>query len=234
MASADYFGEFSRIMPSRVGGSNPPASFVAMMSNGASGDINNLVFQGTRAPRAPFEQVRVVATKTADGAWRAVKKIETYDNNPVIAVRQREVELKYRVPTAAEVKKAGELMKLTRRERAAINKRTDSVARKTLLFADPESPKSEKVIVQAVRIGDTAIVTIPFEVFVEIGLEIKKKSPFSNTFLIELANGSSGYLPTPGQHELGGYETWLTSARFDVNASVILTRNLLEMLKELK
>ena len=44
--------------------------------------------------------------------------------------------------------------------------------------------------------------------FVEIGLEIKKKSPLKPTFTIELANGYNGYLPTPEQHELGGYETW--------------------------
>ena len=48
MASSDYFGEFSRVMPYRIGGSNPPKEFVALMTNGASGDINNLVFTGTR------------------------------------------------------------------------------------------------------------------------------------------------------------------------------------------
>ena len=54
MASADYFGEFSRVMPYRIGGSNPPEEFVALMTNGASGDINNLVFTGTRAPGRYF------------------------------------------------------------------------------------------------------------------------------------------------------------------------------------
>ena len=39
--------------------------------------------------------------------------------------------------------------------------------------------------------------------------EIKAKSPAPRTFLIELANGSYGYLPPPNQVELGGYETWL-------------------------
>ena len=43
----------------------------------------------------------------------------------------------------------------------------------------------------------------------EIGLEIKEKSPFERTFLIGLANGGYGYLPPPNQHKLGGYETWL-------------------------
>jgi len=74
---------------------------------------------------------------------------------------------------------------------------------------------------------------MPFEVLVEIGLEIKEKSPFPRTFLIELANGSYGYLPPPHQHELGGYETRLGTSRFEKNSSVILVNALLEMLEEL-
>ena len=112
--------------------------------------------------------------------------------------------------------------------------KASSYASKTLQFAAPDAPRTEKVIVQAIRIGDQAIVSMPFEVLVEIGLEIKDKSPFQRTFLIELANGGYGYLPPPHQHELGGYETWLGTSRFLPNASTLLTRNLLEMLKELK
>ena len=106
-------------------------------------------------------------------------------------------------------------------------------ANNTLRFADSEHPETEGVIVQAIRIGDQAIVAMPFEVLVAIGLEIKEKSPFPHTFLIELANGAYGYLPPPNQHELGGYETWLGTARFEEDSSVILTRNLLEMLEML-
>lgn len=79
-----------------------------------------------------------------------------------------------------------------------------------------------------------ALVSMPFEVLVEIGLEIKEKSPFPHTFFIELANGGYGYLPPPNQHELGGYETWLGTSRFEEDTSVILTTNLLEMLEELR
>ncbi len=234
MASADYFGEFARVMPFRVGGTKPPENFVAMMSNGASGDINNLPFQIIRAPRAPFEQIRIVAAKAADTAWRAVKKIKDYEDNPVVAMRQREVDLKYRVPTPVDVETARRLMGLPRKEREAINKRTTSVASRTIIHADPTSPKSEPVIIQAVRIGEQAIVTMPFEVLVEIGLEIKARSPFPHTFLIELANGGYGYLPPPNQHKLGGYETWLGTSRFAPDSSDILIRHLLEMLADLK
>ncbi len=234
MASADYFGEFARIMPYRVGGSRPPENFVAMMTNGASGDINNLPFKLVRSPRAPFEQAQIVASKTADAAWRAVKKIETYDSNPVIATRQREVQLTYREPTEADLEKALAMLELPRKERDAINSRASNVSQRTVEFANDEPGRTEGVLIQAIRIGDQAIVSMPFEVFVEIGLEIKEKSPFPHTFLVELANGGYGYLPTPQQHELGGYETWLTSARFKEDSSEVLTRNLLEMLDELK
>jgi len=233
VASADYYGEFARIMPYRLGG-NPPENFVAMMTNGTSGDINNIDFYSKRPPRAPFEQIRIVAGKTADAAWRAVKKIEKYEENPVVAMRQREVTLNYRTPSKEQVAKAIELMKLTRKERDEINKRTGSVASHTISYASPEKERTESVIIQAVRIGDQAILSMPFEVLVEIGLEIKEKSPFPHTFTIELANGGYGYLPPPNQHKLGGYETWLGTSRFEKDTSVILVKNLLEMLAELK
>jgi hypothetical protein len=234
MASADYFGEFSRIMPYRLGGTNPPANFVAMMTNGASGDINNLVFTGSRAPRSPFEQIRIVASKAADASWRAVRKIQNYDTKPLIATRQREVDLPYREPNEREISLAKGLLKRTRQEREAINSRTTSVATRVIEYAKPEHPRTEPVLIQAFRIGDQAIVSMPFEVLVEIGLEIKKKSPFEHTFLIELANGGYGYLPPPNQHKLGGYETWWGTSRFQPQSSEILIKHLLEMLRELK
>jgi hypothetical protein len=52
--------------------------------------------------------------------------------------------------------------------------------------------------------------------------------------VISIANGKHGYLPTPEQHRLGGYETWLGTNAVQEDASVILTDNLLEMLAELK
>ena len=234
MASADYFGEFSRIMPFRIGGVNPPDNFVAMMTNGASGDINNLVFTGTRAPRSPFEQIRIVASKTADAAWRAVKKIEAYETKPVIATRQREVNLLYREPSEREIKLAEDLLQRTRKERDAINSRTTSVATRVIEYANPEHPRTEPLLIQAFRIGEQAIVSMPFEVLVEIGLEIKKKSPFERTLLISMANGGYGYLPPPNQHKLGGYETWLGTSRFQPQTSEILIKNLLEMLGDLR
>ena len=60
-----------------------------------------------------------------------------------------------------------------------------------------EGPDEITVPLQVMRIGDLSIAAIPFETFAETGLKIKEKSPFADTFTIELANDSRGYLPTP-------------------------------------
>lgn len=229
--SADYFGEYARLMAFRVGGSKPPENFVAMMSNGTSGDINNIDFKGTRPPRAPFEQIRLVAAKCADASWRATREAERHEDVR-IAIVQREVELLRRKPTPEQVERAKEILAMPKAERDALPGHTENYAGR--IMGAEAAPEKVAVLIQAMCLGDQAIVTMPFEVFAEIGLEIKKKSPFPRTFLIELANGSSGYLPTPRQHELGGYETWLGTNNVQKDASDILTKHLLEMLVELR
>ena len=52
-----------------------------------------------------------------------------------------------------------------------------------------------------------AIVTLPGEIFVELGLAIKERSPFANTLVIELANESCHYVPTCKAFTEGSYET---------------------------
>jgi hypothetical protein len=80
-------------------------------------------------------------------------------------------------------------------------------------------PDSLRIVLQTFRIGELGIAAIPFETFTETGLAIKAASPFKTTFTIELANGGYGYLPTPEQHQLGGYETWLGTNRVETDAS---------------
>jgi hypothetical protein len=229
--SADYFGEFARLMPSRLHGDE---NFVAMMSNGTSGDINNIPFGVTRPPREPFEQIRIVAGKAADTAWLAHRKIEKYRNDAHLAMLQREVTLKYRRPTAEQVAEAEAVLAI--KDKAAIEalpRLAKNYAGSTISAAErPEDTITVKV--QAIRIGDFAVCGFPFETFAETGLDVKKRSPFPLTMVIGLANGRHGYLPTPEQHKLGGYETWLGTNVVQEDASVILTNNLLEMLGELK
>jgi len=228
--SADYFGEFARIVPYRVAGRSAPDDFVAMLSNGASGDINNIDFHGDRPPRAPFEQIRVVATKVADAVWRATREMDYY-RDPEVAMVERRITLHRRKPGEKAVAEAKRVIDLPREELDELPRLAPHYAMRTLRLA--ERPDTVDVVIQAARVGDQAIVSLPFEVLVEIGLELKEKSPFPRTMVIELANGAFGYLPTPRQHELGGYETWLGTNKVQKDASVILTGHLLEMLGEL-
>jgi hypothetical protein len=63
--------------------------------------------------------------------------------------------------------------------------------------------------VQAIVIGDVAIVGVPAEYFTALGVDIKQRSPFPNTYVAELANDWVGYLPDREGHRLGGYQTWM-------------------------
>jgi len=228
--SADYFGEFARLMPSRLRGDE---AFVAMMSNGTSGDINNIPFLVTRPPREPFEQIRIVAQQAADAAWLAHRKIIEHRSDLPLGMIQRQVELKYRHPTAEQIGEAKQVLAVKDPGAvAALPRLAQNYARNVVRAAEREE-STLIVKVQAVRIGDLAVCGIPFETFAEIGLDLKRRSPFKQTMVIGLANGRHGYLPTPAQHRLGGYETWLGTNIVQEDASVILTDNLLEMLTEL-
>ena len=229
MVSADYFGEFVRLMQARVG----DGDFVAMMSNGTSGDINNRDFTGKRPPRQLFEQIQIVAKKAADTAWRAHESIAKHRQDARLGMIQREVTLKRRRPTAEQLAQAEAVLAIKdEAERKKLPRLAEEYARRALWLA--KLSETVTVPVQAVRIGDFAVCAIPFEAFAEIGLDIKKRSPFPRTMVIGIANAPNGYLPTPEQHKLGGYETWLGTSRVQVDASVILVNNLLEMLGELK
>ncbi|MCA1809283.1 MAG: hypothetical protein LC725_07545 [Lentisphaerae bacterium] len=57
----------------------------------------------------------------------------------------------------------------------------------------------------AVRIGDLAVITNPFELFLDYGIRIKARSPAVQTFIVQLASGSSGYLPTERSVAGGAY-----------------------------
>ncbi|NBR85548.1 MAG: hypothetical protein EB141_11985 [Verrucomicrobia bacterium] len=229
--SADYFGEFARLMPARVRADD---DFVAMMSNGTSGDINNIPFGVVRPPRAPFEQIRIVAGKAADTAWHAQQKIGKHLGEARLGMLQREVVLKYRRPTAQQLAEARAVLAVTDpAAKEKLPRLAENYARSTVSAAERKE-ETLTVKLQALRIGDLAVCGIPFETFAETGLDLKHRSPFPQTMVIGLANGRHGYLPTPEQHQLGGYETWLGTNVVQEDTTVILTQHLLEMLAQLK
>jgi len=217
--SADYFGVFSRRLEELLGAPAQDPPFVAMMSNGACGDVAGVRTGGDGAPPpappGPYAKMRLIGEDVAGAAAAAFQSVQCEDGATLAAV-ESELSLGIRRPDAARL----EWARKTAVPGAASIKltRPQIYAREALRLA--AMPPQEAVRLQAIRIGEIGIGAIPCEVFAETGLAIKKQSPARRTFVIELANGFHGYLPTPRQHELGGYETWpARSSRLEVAAS---------------
>jgi hypothetical protein len=226
--SADYFAVFAEKIGNLL---EADKGFVGIMSNGTSGNINNVNFRVQPAKQQTGEQIRIVADSVAQAAFKAYKTIEHRGSAP-LAMAQKEIELGVRLPNEIDVQRAKDILARA----AAANKKVlttqpEIYARETVLMA--KYPAKVPVILQAIRIGELGIVANPCETFVEIGLEIKQKSPLRPTFTIELANGYNGYLPTPEHHKLGGYETWRArSSYLEANASRKIVETWRELLKE--
>ncbi len=226
--SADYFGEFARQIAHLIDAASAKPAFVGIMSNGTSGDINNINFVEGSPRRQPFDQIRLVAADVAQSALQAYRRIE-YHQWAELKMQETEIELDVRRPSPAEVDRARQIL-----EAAGDRPYSDQraiYANETLALAD--YPQSVTVKLQAIRIGELGIVTTPCETFVETGLAIKQASPLQPTFTIELANGYNGYLPTPSQHDLGGYETWRAKSSYlGVDAEPKIRSTLLKLLAE--
>jgi len=207
--SADYFGVWASEMQRRVGGGS--SEFVAILANACSGDVNNVDVKA-KAP-AParlgaYTKMREVAAELAveaERVWRGIR----FQENPRVDAQMEWVDLETRRPSAEEVAAA----------RALLPADADNVSDRKLIYAKETVqmeawPRRVQAPVQALRIGDLGIATFPGEAFTELGLEVKRRSPFQPTFLIELANSYLGYIPTVEGHKLGGYETWRAKSSY--------------------
>jgi len=246
--SSDYFGEFAQQIEMRLfpaPGRGPQADvsgpreeplrdtlppFVGILSNGTSGDINNINFLEPRPRAKPFERIRIVASRVADRVSGALEQVE-YQAWVPLGMAQSEMTLAVRRPTEFQLAQSRKI--LAEKDDSRLPHRFSKTYAGWAVELH-EHAGTEDIIVQAIRIGDLGVVSIPCETFVEIGLRLKQDSPFKSTFTIELANGHYGYLPTPRQHRLGGYETWLGSGSLEEEAAVKIEDELLKMLRSLQ
>jgi len=228
--SADYFAVFSERMRELLGAEKQDPPFVGMLSNGTSGDVNNVDVLGKPAKKQPYEKMREVAHSVAAKVFDAAAGV-AYKEEVRLDARLKDLTLKNRKPTAEQLARAREILARPKDVKPA-HIREVAYANRTLALENVADEVS--VPIQAFRIGDLGVAAIPFEVFTDTGLEIKKRTPLAKTFTISLANGSYGYLPTPEHHALGGYETWLGTNRVEVEASRKITAQVLELLGELK
>lgn len=223
--SADYFAVFADRIQELLKADRQDPPFVGILSNGTSGDVNNINYGGNPENYPPYKKIKIVADDLAGEVFRIHNKIEFYNWVP-LKVAHTELPLKIRKPDSEMIKYAKEAFNKPDKRVGPHGSEKFYHARALKML---EWPEYVNIILQTFSIGDLAIAAIPFETFSETGLEIKEKSPFKTTFTIEMANGGYGYLPTPEQHQLGGYETWISINRVEKEASVKIVTKLLEM-----
>ncbi|HRE51587.1 MAG TPA: neutral/alkaline non-lysosomal ceramidase N-terminal domain-containing protein [Flavitalea sp.] len=229
--SGDYFAAFADRIQELLKADRQDPPFVGIMSNGTSGDVNNIDVKSPEPSYKPYEKIRIVANDVAQEVLKVYKTVQHKDWVKLGAA-QSELPLQVRKPTKEMIARAERV--LTRPDTVKPAHGLEATYARWMLQAEERWPDQVDIILQAFRIGDLGIAAIPFEVFAETGLELKARSPFKPSFTIELANGSYGYLPTPEQHQLGGYETWLGSNMVEKQATRKIVAELLKLFEKIK
>lgn len=226
--SADYYGMFADRIQQLIGADHQDPSFVGIMSNGTSGDVNAIDFsKPAGAAKAPYTRMKEITDGVAAEVMRVYRGIQHKEWVP-LAMEEIDLPLRVRRPTPERLAWAEKTWGAVT-DKTRLTNRRDIYARETVEVA--KYPETLPIKLQAIRIGSLGIASAPCEVFATTGLQIKERSTLRETFTIELANGHGGYLPTPRDHELGGYETWLArSSYLEVDASEKIRDELLRLL----
>ncbi len=220
LLSADYYGRFAGYVAQGLG-SDP--GFVGIMSQGTSGDLMWMDYGAPKREIGYDAYAKEIADEVL-GVYRGL----IFRSSPGLKMAERKLSLAYRVPDASRLDWA-------RRVAAALGDRLPQTQAEIYALeavALHEAQRTE-VVVQALRIGELGIATMPNEVYAITGLKVKAWSPLRPTFVMELANGGDGYIPPPEQHVLGGYTTWpARTAGLEVQAEPRITEAVLQCLEE--
>jgi len=200
---------------------------VVVPLNGACGDVTqvNNLSMGEREFGEKYAQL--VGGRVGAEAVKVMTAAEKGTDAPV-AAETTVLRIPRRAPSPGSLAKARALMEANPPSAGSVEDgsvigKAAQGARKTgdWVFAKErlilewliEKEPVRDVEVQAVQVGPAVFLSNPAEFFCALGLEIKERSPFPFTFVVELANGSAGYVPTADAlgPEGGGYETVLTS-----------------------
>lgn len=218
LISADYPGYTQRYLEAHLG-----ENVVALFANGAAGDINTGHSADTSAiggaiPGRTFERAEELGKRLALSVIDTLPRIEMQEyvslGSVICPWKPR-----YREDSPSEVEIAHRIDELREKvlsfeeidEKEAASSKLELVYTQIMLKNALERSRStdgtKPTEVQAIRISDTALVSLPGEVFVELGLAIKARSPFPVTLVVGYANDSIGYIPTRQALSEGGYES---------------------------
>ena len=213
-------GDFPSMAVARMEGELGPDSF-AMYTNGAQGDISmghssELSAIGVIAPGRTFEHATELGFRLADAVLAELERIETRDAADLgaltLPVKLPLKRYPAREQTARALVEAEERVKSLegtgdspayRQAQSELLYRsiTHYYAGETARYTDGLLP----IELEGLRIQDAVFVAIPGELFVEIALRAKQSARRS-LFLVGLANGYIGYLPSSDAYRGGGYE----------------------------
>lgn len=193
--SADYPFHIQTVLREKFG-----PDFFSGFGIGACGDINHIDVTNRRRLRAP-----------EIGADLGKRLVKIYDGemqtlNPSLATTLRTLTVKRQEFTDEQIARARELRAEVMNPRSEIPflERVE-IGKIVNLSTLPVEHQAE---IGVIRLSDdTAIVTLPGEIFVELGLELKRRSPFKNTIVIELSQQNAKYVPSRKAFREGSYET---------------------------
>lgn len=238
--SADYPGHLERVLRKDLG-----PGFTSVFATGTCGDINHIDYPNGGAKKSAAE----IGERLAAAAVAAMNGLKPV--SPDLAARRNVVDMPLQTYTDEELAwsdgvierdRAAEKIPFLEEVKAYRIRRLYEIrtGRADLgrsgegQIGSADDPRDTlPAEVQVVRLGDDlAFVALPGEVFVELGLAIKERSPFEYTFVIELANDSPAYVPTRKAMEQGGYES--TNSLYAPGGGETLVDAAVKLLDELK
>jgi neutral ceramidase len=176
--------------------------FVSLFAESTCGDINHV---DTSKPAGEGRRkTEPIGTMLAETVAAKIADLAAI-GQPSLAVRSGRVDAQLQSYTPEEIAAARRDMEKVDSRELSFIRRVEAYKIMALELLDGPTIPLE---VQAFRLSDSlAIVTLPGEVFVELGLAIKRASPFETTVLVELCNDGPGYIPTQKAFAEGSYET---------------------------
>lgn len=217
--SSDYFGRYSKEMSARLGNGS-----IVALSQGTSGDVWRADY-GKRREESEISIKRYVKELT-DLSAESLSTIK-YSSDLPISMKEKRIVMGRRVPDKDRLEWA---KKVSQGIKNNIPRSKAEVYARQALYLQENS--NTEVVLQAIRVGNFGITTMPNEVYALTGLKLKSWSPLGTTMNIELANGAEGYIPPAEQHFLGGYTTWPSvTAGLEIGAEKKITSHLIEMLE---
>ncbi|MEJ2705892.1 MAG: neutral/alkaline non-lysosomal ceramidase N-terminal domain-containing protein, partial [Sedimentisphaerales bacterium] len=192
--SADYPYYLEQSLREKYG-----PQLVCLFGTGTCGDINHI--DVTRRERLKTDTIGKALGETVCAKADSLKALSA----PALAMRSEVVEVPLQHYGPKKVAWAKEnINKVGTRELSFL----EQVEAYKILALEMRPGRTIPLEVQVIRLSpEVAIVGLPGEIFVDLGLAIKKASPFATTLVIELCQDAPGYVPTKKAFAEGSYET---------------------------